>query len=1290
MQRLTKSQRFLLIVALLQLLTSTIFAQTFNPTKYTPDGPVYDLEQSGDTLIAAGAFDYVGKYNTGIAHVTALSDTLLPAPSTVNENAVWCTNDGSGGYYVIQLPSGTIRHILSNKQYDPNFSVPIFPGYLVSWSELRMLHHAGKLYLSGALTYWSFGNVANNIMVLDIASQQFQNPLPTINGAVSSIRIHNNKLYAIGSFNQVGGQSRNRIACFDLASNTLTNWYPQIDSCMLIPLNMTDIAFRNNQAIISGHFQNYCISGIEISKVGLFDLTTGNSTGYLFGDAGFFGGSFKSMYWAANIERITLEGDRLYLKSGGTYDTRITCYDFATDSVLWARFFYLTNTIREMKVIGNNIYCVGDLSEVYITDYLNYTTSGLERKLHNNVAFNKLTGVTENWDPFSNGSFTCLANEGDNIILTGYFSHINCIDRKALYAIKTSTNSILPLNINSHPNGNAFGLKVKDGLLYIAGNWYSPSFQPFSFSVYNLATGAELTNFTKSFGNAYCVDVSSNYIFVGGSFTDNTNNISKSNLLAINKTTGAIENWAPNPNSDVHRLLVSDGKLYVGGYFTNINGQSRERFAVYDANTLTLLSSPQLSFNGLVNSFKVDGGKIWVGGEFTAVNTTATSQLAAFSRTDGSLVRTTNLTGGMMSSVNDILAENDKLITTNVQVYYGFGDTCTSPLNFHITNSEAVKSNDFCVRIDADISKNLYCNTHIGNDLYFGGNYNKVNSTYQSPCLGRISMAPNYFNPIPTGPEIDVESNTVSIQNNNTTYQNANNTLLGAAPAGSFITKVYSIFNSGISNLSISGMTLSGVNAGNFAIISPFIGTIAPGEMAQFQVKFTSSGTGYKSASVSIQNNDVSENPFVINLKAYSGTAQLLNFDGVNDWVNSGINCDNSVMPNTTWEAWIKPTDSLNPNVQMVFSTDNFGWDRYLGISNNKFIMGLGYGNFEPTTVDWNQWQHVAVVYEGNSLRFYKNGVEFICPNVVDTASQNTNIPLQIGCSWHYVNDAFFKGHMDEIRIWDVAKQGSEIDLNKTCRITSAQPGLLANYTCDQGVPADDNSSLIQLSDMSGNSNHGILNGFMLNGVTSNFLLNNDITFSTNCLAPYEVKMLIQGYYNGGGTMVPLLYNSGLSNQTTMTDYVTVEFHQHVAPYALVYSTSAYVMNNGSISLFIPNSLIGGSKYIVVKHQNTLETWSKNPVNLTSAGTYNFTNAASKAHGDNMVEVESGKWAFFSGDINQDKTIDVFDYIVMDPDILAGNSGYIISDLNADGSVDVFDYLVIENNITNGISTSQP
>lgn len=118
------------------------------------------------------------------------------------------------------------------------------------------------------------------------------------------------------------------------------------------------------------------------------------------------------------------------------------------------------------------------------------------------------------------------------------------------------------------------------------------------------------------------------------------------------------------------------------------------------------------------------------------------------------------------------------------------------------------------------------------------------------------------------------------------------------------------------------------------------------------------------------------------------------------------------------------------------------------------------------------------------------------------------------------------------------------------------------------------------------------------------------------------------------------------------------------------------------------------SYYLVVKHRNALETWSAYPVHLNYTGTqalyYDFTITASQAFGSNQHQFSLLATAIFSGDINQDGSIDAFDYLMLDPDIVNGSSGYLDTDLNGDGVIDAFDYLAIESNITAGLSASKP
>jgi len=109
-----------------------------------------------------------------------------------------------------------------------------------------------------------------------------------------------------------------------------------------------------------------------------------------------------------------------------------------------------------------------------------------------------------------------------------------------------------------------------------------------------------------------------------------------------------------------------------------------------------------------------------------------------------------------------------------------------------------------------------------------------------------------------------------------------------------------------------------------------------------------------------------------------------------------------------------------------------------------------------------------------------------------------------------------------------------------------------------------------------------------------------------------------------------------------------------------------------------------------VFHRNAVQTWSASPVTFASTTSYDFTTAATQAFFDNQVEVEPGVWAFYTGDINQDENVDIFDAPELDSDIANFFFGYYRTDLNGDGNVDIFDSPILDANISNFIFSAHP
>ena len=195
-----------------------------------------------------------------------------------------------------------------------------------------------------------------------------------------------------------------------------------------------------------------------------------------------------------------------------------------------------------------------------------------------------------------------------------------------------------------------------------------------------------------------------------------------------------------------------------------------------------------------------------------------------------------------------------------------------------------------------------------------------------------------------------------------------------------------------------------------------------------------------------------------------------------------------------------------------------------------------------------------------------------------------------------------------------------------------------------------------------------------------------------NCSSTLNLTLFLQGYYTGSNTMQEVMANQGYlpTPATGDCDDITVELHDATTTTTIAGTTTARLHADGTASaVFTPG--VTGNYYVVIKHRNSIQTWSTDPVTLSSTTSYNFSAAATQAYADNMVEVETGVWAIYTGDLNQDDFIDSFDFPIFDLDATNGVAGvYVATDMNGDGFVDPFDFPVFDVNSFNGVLAVYP
>jgi chitodextrinase len=193
----------------------------------------------------------------------------------------------------------------------------------------------------------------------------------------------------------------------------------------------------------------------------------------------------------------------------------------------------------------------------------------------------------------------------------------------------------------------------------------------------------------------------------------------------------------------------------------------------------------------------------------------------------------------------------------------------------------------------------------------------------------------------------------------------------------------------------------------------------------------------------------------------------------------------------------------------------------------------------------------------------------------------------------------------------------------------------------------------------------------------------------SSCAPTVTVKFYIEGYYDfATHAMRPVRANQGIGSSTTNVDTITLELRN--TSNTLIGTTTAVLQTNGTAVCNF-TSVPDGSYYLVVKHRNTIETWSASTQAVGATPlVYDFRTALNKAYGNNMILLEAGTYAFYSGDINQDGFVEGLDYDSLNSDTSAFAEGFHSTDLNGDGFVEGLDYDFINANTHNFIETMHP
>ncbi|MFM6482207.1 MAG: LamG domain-containing protein, partial [Microcystis panniformis] len=193
----------------------------------------------------------------------------------------------------------------------------------------------------------------------------------------------------------------------------------------------------------------------------------------------------------------------------------------------------------------------------------------------------------------------------------------------------------------------------------------------------------------------------------------------------------------------------------------------------------------------------------------------------------------------------------------------------------------------------------------------------------------------------------------------------------------------------------------------------------------------------------------------------------------MNDYVNAGTNSSLEVTNTLTLEAWINPQKQIQADggiivnregeyevavwsdgtIRWAFANSNPGWN----------WINTGY------TISTNQWTHIAVSYDKGLIKTYANGSLVHTYDGTGTigdvfASQDE---LRIGYR-QAANSQYFKGQIDEVRVWNLTRTQAEIQANLSQKLSGNESGLVSYWNFEE-------STGNTVNDLTANKNNGTL-----------------------------------------------------------------------------------------------------------------------------------------------------------------------------------------------------------------------
>jgi hypothetical protein len=565
---------------------------------YVTNGSVEAAAVSGNTLYIGGNFSRVGPATGGAVPIDASSGLPVAGFPKVVGTVQTIVSDGAGGWYLggtFTWVGGQARSNLAH--IEANLAVsPWAPSANNTVNAIAV--SGGTVYVGG--TFTSVGGQPRNYLAeLSAASGLATAWNPNPNASVTALAVNGGIVYAAGTFNMIGSTFRGLAAAVDATTGLATAWDPSPNS------TVRTLIVSGSTVYVGGDFSS--VGGQVRSRIAAVDATTGLATAW--------DPNASGVVFAMALSGATLYVGGQFTTVGGQARNRIAALSTATG-----------NATSWNPDASGGMFAVFSLGVGATTVYaggLFQTIGGQSRNFF--AAVDATTGLATAWNPNPTAPVTTLAVNGTTVYAAGNFNSLGGQARSNLAALDLATG--LPTSWNpSATGGDVTSLLVVGPLVYVGGSFASMGGVTHgSVAAVDAGTGVA-TSWDPSVSSASvryvsALAVSGSTVYLGGSFSGAGGAV-RSNIAAVDATTGLATSWSPNANGFVRAMVVSGPNLYLGGSFSTVDGQARGRIAAVDLATgVPTAWSPDASGGPADVTAMVPspGGGLYAGGKFTSI-----------------------------------------------------------------------------------------------------------------------------------------------------------------------------------------------------------------------------------------------------------------------------------------------------------------------------------------------------------------------------------------------------------------------------------------------------------------------------------------------------------------------------------------------------------------------------------------------------------------------------------------------------------------------------------------------